>query len=60
MTASPDANLVAEKGMPDGGPIPMDQGVSVFGKSPSVDVNIDNQIRGKLLHRWPSADCIFI
>ena len=42
MTASPDATLVVEKGLPDAGPIPIGQGVSVFGKSPTVDVNVDS------------------
>ena len=42
MAASPDANLVAEKGLPNAGPIPMGQGVSVFGKSPTVDVNVNS------------------
>ena len=42
MTSTPNATLVVEKGLPDAGPIPMGQGVSVFGKSPTVDVNVDS------------------
>ena len=42
MTSIPNATLVVEKGLPDAGPIPMGQGVSVFGKSPTVDVNVDS------------------
>ena len=39
----PNATLVSEKGLPDAGPILLVQGVSVFGKSPTVDVNVDNE-----------------
>ena len=42
MTSTPNATLVVEKGLPDAGPIPIDQDVLVFGKSSAVDVNIDN------------------
>ena len=42
MTSTPNATLVVEKGLPDAGPILMGQGVSVFGKSPTVDVNVDS------------------
>ena len=42
MALFPNATLVVEKGLPDAGPIPMGQGVSVFGKSPTVDVNVDS------------------
>ena len=42
MTSIPNATLVVEKGLPDAGPIPMGQGVSIFGKSPTVDVNVDS------------------
>ena len=42
MTSIPNATLVVEKGLPDAGPIPMGQGVSVFGKSPTVDVKVDS------------------
>ena len=42
MTSIPNATLVVEKGLPDAGPIPMGQSVSVFGKSPTVDVNVDS------------------
>ena len=42
MTSIPNATLVVEKGLPDAGPIPMGQGVSVFGKSLTVDVNVDS------------------
>ena len=42
MTSTPNATLVVEKGLPDAGPIPMGQGVLVFGKSPTVDVNVDS------------------
>ena len=42
MTSTPNATLVVEKGLPDAGPIPIGPGVSVFGKSPTVDVNVDS------------------
>ena len=42
MTSTPNATLVPEEGLPDVGPIQMVQGTAVFGKSPSVDVTIDN------------------
>ena len=42
MTSTPNATLVVEKGLPDAGPISIGQGVSVFGKSSTVDVNVDN------------------
>ena len=41
MTSIPNATIVVEKGLPDAGPIPMGEGVSVFGKSSTVDVNVD-------------------
>ena len=42
MTSTPNATLVVEKGLPNAGPIPMGQGISVFGKSPTVDVKVDS------------------
>ena len=42
MTSTPNATLVVEKGLPDAGPIPIDQDVLVFGKSLTVDVNVDS------------------
>ena len=42
MTSIPNATLVVEKGLPDAGPIPMGQGISVFGKSRTVDVHVDS------------------
>ena len=42
MTSIPNATIVVEKGLLGAGPILIGQGVSVFGKSSTVDVNVDN------------------
>lgn len=42
MTSIPNATLVPEEGLPGVGPIPLVQSSAIFGKSPSVDVTIDN------------------
>ena len=59
MTSTPNATLVYEKGLPDAGPIPIGQGVSVFGKSPTVDVNLDNQYVSRRHFQVRSQDGVF-
>ena len=59
MTSTPNATLVYEKGLPDAGPIPIGQGVSIFGKSPTVDVNLDNQYVSRRHFQVRSQDGVF-
>ena len=42
MATNPTATLIIENGLPDHAPIVLDRPVSVFGKSSSVDVFLDN------------------
>ena len=59
MTSTPNATLVYEKGLPDAGPIPIGQGVSVFGKSPTVDVYLDNQYVSRVHFQVSNQDGVF-
>ena len=60
MTSTPNATLVYEKGLPDAGPIHLGQGVSVFGTSPTVDVNLDNQYVSRRHFQVSSQDGVFL
>ena len=59
MTSTPNATLVYEKGLPDAGPIHLGQGVSVFGTSPTVDVNLDNQYVSRRHFQVSNQDGVF-
>ena len=59
MTSTPNATMVNEKGLPDAGPIHIDRDVSIFGKSPTVDVNLDNQYVSRRHFQVRSQDGVF-
>ena len=59
MTSTPNATLIVEQGLPDAGPIPLDRSVSVFGKSPTVDVNLDNQYVSRRHFQLRCQDGVF-
>ncbi|HIM38077.1 MAG TPA: FHA domain-containing protein [Dehalococcoidia bacterium] len=59
MTSTPNATMINEKGLPGAGPIHIDRDVSIFGKSPTVDVNLDNQYVSRRHFQVRSQDGVF-
>jgi pSer/pThr/pTyr-binding forkhead associated (FHA) protein len=60
MSSTPNATLTTVKGLRDTGPIPIDRGVSVFGKSSTVDVNVDSPYISRRHFQIRCQDDVFL
>ncbi len=60
MSSTPNATLTTVKGLRDTGPIPIDRGVSVFGKSSTVDVNVDSPYVSRRHFQIRCQDGVFL
>ncbi len=60
MSSTPNATLTTVKGLRDTGPIPIDRGVSVFGKSSTVDVNVDSPYISRRHFQIRCQDGVFL
>ncbi len=60
MSSTLNATLTTVKGLRDTGPIPIDRGVSVFGKSSTVDVNVDSPYISRRHFQIRCQDGVFL